>query len=288
MAKSEFIIDVTQDNFNQVVIEGSSQQPVLVDFWAPWCGPCRMVMPVLEKLAEEMAGQFILAKVNIDEQQTLAMQYGVRSVPTFKLFKNGQPVAELMGAQPESAFRQLLEPHLVRASDDLRQQALAAFRAGDADTAIALLKKAAAEDPRNTRIHLDLVNIFLKTGRIDEAAELYNSLPEAVRNSAQGKPLGLILKFARTAQSAGPLEEVEKKLAEDPNNPELRVAEAAHKLLRQDYEGAFEAFMKALTPDVNVMDGKVKALLLDVFDMLADEAPELVKKYRRRLQMLMF
>lgn len=288
MAKSEFIVDVTQNNFNQVVIGGSHQQPVLVDFWAPWCGPCRMVMPVLEKLAEEMAGQFVLAKVNIDEQQQLAMQYGVRSVPTFKLFKNGQVVGELMGAQPESAFKQLLQPHLERPSDELRLQALAAFRTGDAQTAINLLKEAAKQDPKNTRIHLDLVNLYLKTGQIEAAAELYNSLPEAVRNSEQGKPLGPILKFAKTAQSAGPLEAVEKKLAEDPNNPELLVALAAHKLLQQNYEGAFEAFMKALTPDVNVLNGKVKALLLEVFDMLANEAPELVKKYRRRLQMLMF
>ena len=288
MAKSEFIIDVNQENFNQVVIEGSHQQPVLVDFWAPWCGPCQMVMPILEKLAEEMAGQFILAKVNIDDEQMLANQYGVRSVPTFKLFKNGQTVGELMGAQPESAFKQLLQPHLERPSDELRMQALTAFRAGDAQAAINLLKEAAKQDPKNTRIHLDLVNIYLKTGQIDAAAELYNSLPEAVRNSEQGKPLGLILKFAKTAQAAGPLEEVEKKLSETPDNPELLVALAAHKLLKQDYEGAFEAFMKALTPDVNVLDGKVKALLLEVFDMLANEAPELVKKYRRRLQMLMF
>lgn len=288
MANSDFIVDVTQDNFQQVVIEGSNAQPVLVDFWAPWCGPCRMVMPVLEKLANELAGQFVLAKVNIDEQQQLALQYGVRSVPTFKLFKGGQVVGELMGAQPESAFRQLLEPHLVRASDDLRQQAMAAFRAGQVEQAIGLLKEAAAQDPQNTRIHLDLVNIYLKTGQIEAAAELFNSLPQAVRNSEAGKPLGLILKFAKTAQSAGPLEEVEKKLSEDPNNPELLVALAAHRLLQQDYEGALSAFIKALTPDVNVMDGKIKALLLEVFDILDKEAPELVKKYRRRLQMLMF
>ncbi|HID00369.1 MAG TPA: thioredoxin [Piscirickettsiaceae bacterium] len=288
MANSEFIIDVTQDNFQQVVIEGSNAQPVLVDFWAPWCGPCRMVMPMLEKLANELAGQFVLAKVNIDEQQQLALQYGVRSVPTFKLFKGGQVVGELMGAQPESAFRQLLEPHLVRASDELRQQALAAFRAGQTEQAIGLLKEAAAQDPQNTRIHLDLVNLYLKTGQIQAAAELYNSLPQAVRDSEAGKPLGLILKFAKTAQSAGPVETVEQKLQEDPNNPTLLVALAAHRLLQQDYEGALSTFIKALTPDVNVMDGKIKALLLEVFDILDKEAPELVKQYRRRLQMLMF
>jgi len=288
MSQNEFIVNVSQSNFNDVVIECSKERPVLVDFWAPWCGPCRMVMPVLEKLAAEMAGQFVLAKVNIDDEQALAMQYGVRSVPTFKLFRNGQVVGELMGAQPEAAFRQLLEPHLSRPSDALREQAWAAFNAGQTQQAIGLLKEAAAQDPNNTRIHLDLVNMLLKTGHIDEAAELYHKLPQAVRDSERGKPLGLILKFAKTAQSAGPREEVERKLAEDPNNVELKVALAAHKLLAQDYEGALQTFIDALTPDVNVMDGKIKALLLEVFDMLAGEHPELVQKYRRRLQMLMF
>ncbi|SIO04029.1 thioredoxin [Sulfurivirga caldicuralii] len=288
MRQNEFIVNVNQANFNDVVIEGSKERPVLVDFWAPWCGPCRMVMPVLEKLAAEMAGQFVLAKVNIDEEQALAMQYGVRSVPTFKLFSNGEVVGELMGAQPEAAFKQLLEPHLSRPSDALRQQAWAAFSAAQVEQAIGLLKEAAAQDPNNTRIHLDLVNMLLKSGQIDAAAEIYNALPQAVRESERGKPLGLILKFARTAQSAGPREEVERKLAEDPNNVELKVALAAHKLLAQDYEGALQTFIEALTPDVNVMDGKVKELLLQVFDMLVAEEPELVKKYRRRLQMLMF
>ncbi len=141
-----FIFSVTQEDFAQRVLENSRRVPVMVDFWADWCGPCHMLMPILTKLTQEYQGQFLLAKVNSDEQQALASQYGVRSLPTVKLFKSGDVVDEFMGVQQESTIRQLLERHIERESDKIRLQAEQALEANDTEKAHLLLQQATALD----------------------------------------------------------------------------------------------------------------------------------------------
>ena len=136
------VVEVDQSSFQQLVVDKSAEMPVLVDFWADWCGPCKVLLPVLLKLVEEYQGKFQLAKVNTDLERELAQQQGIRSLPTLRLYKNGEVVDEILGAQPESAFRALLDEHIPRASDRLLEQALSAEAQGDIGQAVSLLEQA--------------------------------------------------------------------------------------------------------------------------------------------------
>ena len=142
MSNSPYIIDITLENFQQVILEGSMQHPVLVDFWADWCAPCKQLLPILTKLADEYQGQFILAKVNIEEQQELAAQFQVRSVPTVMLVSQGQLVDQFNGAKPESEIRAFLEPHLSNPVAQLKEQIKQLVGAEELDQAQMLLQQA--------------------------------------------------------------------------------------------------------------------------------------------------
>nr|VFK53417.1 MAG: thioredoxin [Candidatus Kentron sp. TUN]VFK54401.1 MAG: thioredoxin [Candidatus Kentron sp. TUN]VFK55476.1 MAG: thioredoxin [Candidatus Kentron sp. TUN] len=152
MTASEFVFDVNEENFSEIVLEGSHRVPVLVDFWAAWCAPCKMLTPILTKLAKEFNGSFIVAKVNTDEQQQLASQYHIQSLPTVKVFRNEVVVSEFLGVQPESTIREILDRHVERKSDKVRAQAVALHEQGSSIEAIEL---------PNDRISLDLARLFI-------------------------------------------------------------------------------------------------------------------------------
>ena len=149
MSNSPHIFDVTAENFQQIVVNGSFEAPVLVDFWAEWCQPCKMLMPLLAKLAEEYGGKFILAKINTEEQQALAGQFGIRSIPTVKLFLQGAEIDEFAGALPETEIRAFLDRHLPRESDGVASADEQLSAAGDEQGALDALAPAQAADPDN-------------------------------------------------------------------------------------------------------------------------------------------
>jgi putative thioredoxin len=193
MNDSPYIHNVTLDTFQSQVIEASHTVPVLVDFWADWCGPCHMQVPVLAKLVGEYAGKFLLAKVNTDTERHLAQEHGIRSLPTMRLYRNGEVVEEILGAQTESTLRALLDPYIERDSDKLRLAALEAHRQGRTEEAISMLRKAQEADPENSRVQFALVGLYLDAGRLAEAESLLEALPWAVREETEARKLSALL-----------------------------------------------------------------------------------------------
>jgi putative thioredoxin len=279
MSNSEHIIDVTVDNFTGVV-ERSMQVPVLVDFWAPWCEPCKTLLPIVEKLAAEYQGRFLLAKVNIDEQQALAGQFGVRSVPTVKLVRDGRIVDEFTGALPESQVRAFLDQHMEQPADRFLAAAEQAWAGGDAAQAEALLRQAMSEVPDDHRAPLMLAELFAATGNTDEAAQLLATLPADAALSPQAEALRARLTFAAAAKDAPDIESLQQALAANPGDSQARHQLAARRVLAGDFEGALEQLLELVRRDRAYGDDAGRKGMLQVFELLGGQG-ELVNRYRR-------
>lgn len=276
------VVDVTLDTFEQVVIENSRRVPVLVDFWAEWCGPCQMQLPVLLQLAEEYAGRFLLAKVDTEAERGLAEYFQIRSIPTMKLFRDGQVVEEILGAQPESALRALLDRYLPRPSDAVREQALARAEAGQGEEALGMLQIAAADDPDNSRIQLDIARIAMRIGRLEEARKALASLPLAIQEEDETKRLFAQLELARAAEDAPDTSALEQQIAADGANLQAREQLAARHALAGDYEAAMQQYLEILKRDKNYNEGIARRGLIDIFEILGNQG-ELVSRYRRQM-----
>jgi len=274
--------EVTEQNFASQVIEASHLQPVLVDFWATWCGPCQSLMPILEQLAQSYQGKFLLAKVEIDSQQGLANQFGVRSVPTVKLVKNGQIVDEFTGALPESQIRTFLDKHIENESDQLMQQALTLYQQGEREAALSQMGQILQAHPDNLNNKLVYTNILLREQHTDEAKKWLDNLSAEAGDNPQVQAMQAQLEFIHIVDNAPDMATVQQQVADDPGNSEARYQLSAHAILQGQFDIAFEQLLEVVKRDRQFQDDAGRKALLKLFNLLGD-SHELVSSYRRKL-----
>ena len=282
MSESPYIHNVSMQNFQNLVLEKSINKPVLVDFWADWCQPCQTIMPMLAKLAEEYAGKFELAKVNADEEQELAAHFGIKSLPTMKLFYQGQIVDERMGAVPESDVRAMLDKHIVSKSDQFMQAAMMAYQQGHTDQALEMMNNALAKDPDNAELKVTIAQMVHSEGDSESALALLDSLDSEGSKLDAAVKLRAEIKLAAQHADLPDLGEIEQRLAQDPNDLDALLQKSRHLTAQGDYDNAMESLLTIMRTDRSFEDDAGRKGLLELFDMLGGEHPS-VQQYRRKL-----
>ncbi|MBR9870381.1 MAG: thioredoxin [Gammaproteobacteria bacterium] len=286
MTASPYIFDATMDNFPQEVMEASAKTPILVDVWADWCAPCKQLMPILEKLADEYQGNFLLAKVNADEQQELTSSLGVRSLPTVILVKDGQAVDGFNGAQPESEIRKVLEKHVEAPAEDPYEKAHALWEAGDLDGALAILTEMNQKDPENLDVLIDLAQLKAEQGDLETAEQVLESLPPEEKLQTKAKQLAARVKFLKQSSELPAIEGLEQTLEANPKDPEALHQLALHKVLHEENAEAMDLLIRLMLADSTYKDGVAKTTLVELFEKLGNNNAD-VRTYRRKLYTLM-
>lgn len=286
MSSSPYIFEATMDNFQQQVMDASANTPILVDVWAEWCAPCKQLMPLLEKLADEYQGAFLLAKVNADEQQQLTASLGVRSLPTVILVKDGQAVDGFNGALPEGEIRQVLDKHVEAPQEDPYEKAHRLWNDGDTEGALAVLSEMNQKDPENLKVLIDLAQLKAEMGDLETAEQVLNSLPPEEKMQHQAKQLAARVKFLKQSAELTPQAELEEMLAQDPNNPDALHQLALHFVLQENNADAMELLIRLMRADGKYKDEVAKTTLLELFDKLGNSNAD-VRTYRRKLYALM-
>ncbi len=282
MSESPYIHNVGMQNFQQLVLEKSINKPVLVDFWADWCQPCQTIMPMLAKLAEEYDGKFELAKVNADQEQELAAHFGIKSLPTMKLFFQGQLVDERMGAVPESEIRAMLDKHIVSESDKFMQAAMMAYQQGQTEQALEMLNHALSNDPDNAQLKVTIAQIVNAQGDTESALALLDSLDEEGAKLEAAIKLRAEINLAAQLADLPPLTEIEQRLEANPQDLEALMQKSRHLTAQGDYDSAMECLLAIMRIDREFEEDAGRKGLLELFDMLGGEHPS-VQKYRRKL-----
>lgn len=280
------IINVTEADFKQLVIENSQKQPVFVDFWADWCEPCKTLMPMLEKLANEYQGKFVLAKVNSEEQKSLTSLYAIRSLPTVKVFKNGREVDSFMGVQPEPVLRKIIDTHINSESELISAQGLIAIKEGDTDKALELLKKAVDMDTTRENLKLNLAKGYISIGNAAKALETVDALSFELRNSREAERIFAMADFINAVKDAPSDEELQAILKKNPDDLQIRYQLGASKILADDNESGLMHFLEIMQRDRKFSDDIGHNSILAVFKLLGPDHA-LIKQYRRKLAMLL-
>lgn len=282
----EYILESTGRTFDTDVIEASRQMPVLVDFWADWCGPCKMLAPVLERIAADYAGRARVVKVDTEAERELAGKHGIRSLPTVRVFRHGQPVDEILGVQPDSAIRAMLERYLERPSDRVRAEAARLITEERAPEAVLLLERALRDEAQNDEIRVELIEALILAGQIGEADSQFAALPLQAIDSPRLKSVEARLHLARALLDAPPAEELAGRLAADDSDLKSAHQLAAREFTAGQVEAALDRWLAILRKDRSFDDGIARRSLLAAFTLL-EGRDELVHRYRRQMMALL-
>jgi len=282
---NQWTIDVNEENFEAEVLERSTEVPVMVDFWAEWCGPCKVLGPVLEKLADEYAGEFILAKVNVDENQGLAGAFGIQGIPAVKLFKDGDLASEFTGALPEPMLREFLSKFLPTAADKQALEAQALEEEDKTAEAKALYQTILESDPNHAKALLGLGRLAMNEGDSATALEHLDKVPMVAdeRKEADRLIARLNLQAGGTANEAA----LREKVKVEPNNIAARFELAQALAGAEKYEEALNEFLTIVKTDREFQDDGARKAMIQIFEVLGPDDP-LTDKYRSELAKVLF
>ena len=279
-----YSFDVTAADFQKQVVDASFEQPVLVDFWAEWCAPCKVLLPILEKITESYQGELLLAKVNCDVETALVQHFGIQNLPIVVLFKDGKPVEHFQEALPESAIRTLLEPHVVMpppTAEDPLEHAQALFAESRFAEAEAILQHILTEDNTNAKALILYGRCLAERDELVEAQAVLDAV-KSEEHKAELAGAKAQLTFLSQAKELPDVADLKTRVAQNPQDDEAAYQLAIQQLARQQYEGALDGLLRLFVRNRSYNEGITHKTLLQVFDLLGNDHP-LVTTYRRKL-----
>ena len=293
--KNSVIIEVLTENFISDVIERSKETPVIVDFWAPWCEPCKQLTPVIEKIVREKNGNVILAKMNIDESPEVAQQLKIQSIPAVMAFNDGQPVDGFIGVQPEKNITEFVNKiSSLKNSSSIEENVIAGKKYiddGDIETAALVFSEILKIEPKNISAKSMLARCLLRSGQIDEAEDIINNLPANSENNQDFVSVKSEVEVFKNAKNNPISNEQEAELKRDidknPKNHQIRLDLAKLLLAKGENENAINELLKIIEFDPQWNDGEARKQLIEIFNILGNE-DVLVIEGRKKLSSMLF